>query len=475
MDNILTNASPRFTLVDESISNLKAKKSAPRSSLERLIYNSEHLADVLHSNKKLKSIRFDELELLRDIRELVETNSIKFDKLKKPEEFRREIRATILPRYITGDLIKNIEEKLLAELFASRLGKDQDALITALVFLQSHTDLNLPVEDNPLWETIFNISLKDGLQFVDTLTVLLEGMDSLKVKDPDLLNRDPLILQKTKQICQWHVFWRRLIEHKEIKPFEGLISSILRGEIMIELYFDELVHLPYYLYQLFKDKMNQTGFLSEVIPDGDQEKLSEDLKNAILKSVEKDLPFILPTLIKRVDKLIKKVKKFELRDQLQQAVDILKLEDNLANNIFLLILIAAKISMKKYWENRRDRFFFFTILKNPLDAKNYFDYGNILMRLKKSKTAEQLFRCALEIDNDAFWGCWGLGQFYLKKNQIDKAELNLTQALAKAQKAALQQTRRFHRELFLIKEDVKKLNRKKIRNQAKLQPQIELF
>jgi len=476
MDTITTTvAPPRFEIVEKAIKETKLEKKLHKTSLERLIDNSEHIADVLLSRKKLKKLRFDELELLREIRELVETNPNKFDKLKQPSEFRREIRATILPKFIQENFIKDAEEKLLAELLTSNQRVDQDSLMTALVFLQSHTDLGLPLEDNPLWETIFNLSLKDGLRFVDTLTALMEGMNNVRVQDPEILTQDPLILQKTKQICQWPVFWRLLIEHKEILPFEGLISTILRGELMIELYFDELVHLPYSLYQLFKDDLNNPDFITELIPDGDKEKLAKKLTGAILDSVEKDLPFLLPDIIRRIEKVSKKQKKNEFKDQLQQALETLKSKDKLANNIFLIMLIAAKISMRKYWESKRDRFFFFTILKNPLESKNYFDYGHILIRLKKKKTAKQLFKCAIEIEPEKFWGYWGIGQLFNSANKIREAEQYLITAMKKAQKFEIQQPHNFRRELFLIKEDLKKVKKKQARLQVKEQPQIDLF
>ena len=303
----------------------------------------------------------------------------------------------------------------------------------------------------------------------------MEGMDDLRVQNPEVLAQDPLILQKTKQICQWPVFWRLLIEHKEILPFEELISSILRGQIMVELYFDELVHLPYSLFQLFKDDLKNPDFITELIPDGDKEKLAKKLTGAIQESVKQDLPFLLPDIICRIEKLLKKQKDSEIEEQLKQALDTLRSEDKLVNNIFLIMLIAAKISMRKYWENKRDRFFFFTILKNPLDSKNYFDYGHILIRLKKKKAARQLFNCAVEIEPEKFWGYWGIGQLLIKNNKIGEAEQYLNNALKNAQKLEIQQPNKFRRELFLIKEDLKKLNKKKVRLQAKEQPQIDLF
>jgi tetratricopeptide (TPR) repeat protein len=476
MDSIATTAAPpRFEIVEKVIKETRVEKKLPKTSLERLIDNSEHIADIFLSRKKLRKLRFDELELLREIRELVEANPNKFEKLKQPGEFRREIRATILPKFIQNDFVKDAEEKLLGELLNSNQPSDQDSLMTALVFLQSHTDLGLPLEDNPLWETIFNLSLKDGLQFVDTLTVLMEGMDNLRVEDPEILTQDPLILQKTKQICQWPIFWRLLIDHKEILPFEGLISTILRGKIMVELYFDELVHLPYSLYQLFKDDLKNPDFITELVPDGDKEKLAKKLSSAILDSVEKDLPFLLPDIIRRIEKLLKKQKKTEFKEQLQQALETLRSEDKLANNIFIIMLIAAKISMKKYWESKRDRFFFFTILKNPLDSKNYFDYGHILIRLKKEKIAKQLFKCAIEIEPEKFWGYWGLGDLLSKNNKMEEAKKYLNTAIKNAQKLEIQMPKKYHRELFLIKEDLKKLNKKKMKLQAKQQPQIDLF
>ncbi|NOZ61440.1 MAG: tetratricopeptide repeat protein [Calditrichaeota bacterium] len=468
-------STPRFLIADDASPQKRPRKSTPRTSLDRLIHNSEHFSEILQANPKLKSLRFDELDLLRDLREIVDREKKEFDRIKNPAEFRRMIRVMLLPKYLTPEFVKDAADKLLGQLLMSRKKADQDALMTALVFLQSHTDLELPVEDNPLWETIFNISLQDGLKFVDSLTVLTEGMNQLKISDPELLSRDPLVLQKTKQICQWHVFWRQLISRKGIMAFEGLISSILRGDFVIELYFDELVHLPYYLYALFKKDLNDPNFLTETIPDGDKEKLAKDLSDAILHCVEVDLPFVLPQLIKRLEKALKKQSDPKLIEQLKEAIQQLKSENDPVNNIFLIMLIAAKISMKKYWESQRDRFFFFTILKNPLDAKNYFDYGNILVRIRKSRNAEQLFRCAIEIDPESFWGYWGLGQFFLKKNKHKDAENYLSRALKTAQKQALQNPRKLHRELFLINEDLKKLKRLKIKKQVEVEPQIELF
>ena len=472
-----SSSSPaKFKNAEATSHGKKREKKMPESSLERLVYNSENISKLLTTKKELKNLRFDELELLRDIRNLVETDVKKFEHIKNSLEFRREIRAKILPKYITTEFIRQTREKLLNELLRlSRTGTDQDALVTAQVFLQSHTDLGLPLEDNPLWEIIFNLSIKDGLKFIDVLTVLTEGLDSLKISDPEILTREPLILQKTKQICQWPIFWKLLIEHQEILPFEGIVSAILRGDLMIEIYFDELVHLPYYLYQLFKSTLGKDDFLTEMIPDCDKVVLAQELYQAILKSVEKDMPFLLPILIKRIDKIIKKVKKPDQKEQLLLAFNTLKAKDQLANNIFLITLIAAKISMKKYWENQRDQFFFFTILKNPLDARNYFDYGRILLKQKHTANAEQLFNCAVEIDPKNFWGFWGLGNFYLKKNILAKAEQFYSQGLKIAQHLEIQQPKMLRRELFLMKEDIKKLMQKKVKQQVLEQPQIDLF
>jgi tetratricopeptide (TPR) repeat protein len=469
-------SAPRFDFVETVPGEKRTGKKVPKSSLERLIFNSENISELLKVKTGLKNIRFDELELLRDIRELVDTDPKKFENIKDPVEFRREIRAKILSKYITDEFIRLTQEKLLNVLLkASRTGPDQDALMTALVFLQSHTDLGLPLEDNPLWEIIFNLSIKDGLKFINVLTVLIEGLDSLKISHPEILTREPLILQKTKQICQWPIFWKLLIEQQEILPFEAIVSSILRGELMFELYFDELVHLPYYLYQLYKPVLQNDNFITETIPDGDKQVQANELYSAILKSVEKDLPSLLPTLIKRIEKILKKVKESAQKEQLQLAVDTLKTGDHLINNIFLMTLIAAKISMKKYWENQRDRFFFFTILKNPLDAKNYFDYGHILLKQKHTANAKQLFNCAIEIDPQNFWGFWGLGNFYFKINKFVKADEFYHKSLKIAQQLEIQKPNLFRRELFLIKEDIKKLKQKKLKLQASEQPQIDLF
>lgn len=466
----------RFEFINEMLVDRKKAARPPKSSLERLIYNSENISHLLASRTELKTLRFDELELLREIRDLVDSDPKKFEHIKNPVEFRRAIRIKVLPKFITREFIRMTQEKLLNELLkVSHGGIEQDSLMTALVFLQSHTDLGLPMEDNPLWEIIFNLSLKDGLRFIDSLTVLLEGMDSLKIKDPELLTRDPIILQKTRQICQWPIFWKLLIAHQEIVPFEGIVSALLRGEVVIEIYFDELVHLPLYLHQLFAADLNDPNFLSEMVTDQQQETLARQLYDTILKSAEKDLPSLLPTLIKRLEKLRPKTAAGERAEPLDLAIHTLSSKNPLANNIFLITLLAAKISMRKYWENQRDRFFFFTILKDPMDAKNYFDYGHILLKQRHIKTAEQLFECAIEIGPQSFWGYWGLATCYLKSQKLDKADDLLETALKLAQQMEIQTPLQWRRELFLIKDELKRVREKKVKQQASQHLQIDMF
>ncbi len=63
----------------------------------------------------------------------------------------------------------------------------------------------------------------------------------------------------------------------------------------------------------------------------------------------------------------------------------------------------------------------------------------------------------------------------IKNDKISKAEGYLNTALKTAQKLEIQQPNKYRRELFLIKEDLKKLKRKKIKLQVRQQPQIDLF
>ncbi len=477
----LKGATPQATiplaLKEASQKRQQPAERNPKSSLERLIANSENLSKLLTTRKELMTLRFDELSLLHDIRDMVEADPQRFENIQHPAEFRREIRAKILPKYVTPDFIRLTQEKLLNELLrTSRAGADQDALMTAMVFLQSHTDLDLPVEDNPLWEILFNLSIKDGLKFIDVVTVLMEGLDELKITNPEALTRQPIILQKTRQICQWPIFWKLLINHQEILPYEGLISAILRGELMIEIYFDEVVHLPYYLYQLFKPHLNKVDFLSEAISDVDKERQARELFNAILNCIEKDLPFVLPSLMKRIRQILKQTKTPEAIHELEQSIETLKSSNQrLSSNIFLIALIAAKVSMKQYWENQRDQFFFMTILKDPLDSKNYFDYGQILLKQKQYENAYQLFQCATEIDPNGFWGYWGLGIYYDRTRDYSHAEQNYQKGLKIAQQLEVRQPNRYRRELFLIEEDLKRLRQKKVKLRVTAQPQIELF
>ena len=58
-----------FGFVEDLSERKKTGRKTPKSSLERLIINSENISELLTTKKELKNLRFDELDLLRDIRE----------------------------------------------------------------------------------------------------------------------------------------------------------------------------------------------------------------------------------------------------------------------------------------------------------------------------------------------------------------------------------------------------------------------
>lgn len=463
-----------FEIVDEKHDRFRGAYSK-QTSLSRLITNAEYISQLFSDRKELRQLRFDELDMLRDIREMTESDPSKFDDIKDPSQYRRQIRSQILPKYLTPNFIRLTREKILAELIQSSPQKrDQDALMTAMVFLQSHTDLGVPCEDNPLWEIIFNLSIKDGIRFVDSLAALIEGLDTLKNKDPDRLSQDPMVLQMTKQVCQWPIFWRQLIEYQDAQPFDSLLSALLRGEMMIELYFDEIIHLPLFLYRQFNKILTKEILLSDL----EKEEIARITFNNILKSATIDLPSIIPILKKRLNKAKKKTQKERNNDKVEQIdilINSLNTNDHIANNVFLLTLLIAKISMKKYWENKRDFFFFFTIFKNPEEPRNYFDYGQIMYKQKYFEPIENVYRCAIEVAEPSFWGYWGLGNFQLKRNELFDSERNLLTALKIVQQQEINTYGNLKRELFLIKDDIRKLKLKKLKEQANHQPQIVLF
>jgi len=471
-----------FEIVDEILESRpdRVKKKSPKqSSFARLIANSEHITKLFFDRKELKYLRFDELDLLKDIREIIEADPAKFEDIKDPSQYRREIRAKILPKYVTKDFIKMVQERLLTDIFHSSLKqKDQDALMTAMVFLQSHTDLGVPCEDNPLWEIIFNLSIKDGIRFVDSLAALIEGLDTLKHKNPNAINQAPLVLQVTKEICQWPIFWRQLATHKNVETYESLVSALLRGEMIVELYFDEIVHLPVLLHRQFNNLLTENISFYEQLSDTEKEETAKIVFENIVKSAALDLPSLLPVLKERIKKAKKKAVKDKNNGKAEQfkiLLDSLNEGDDTSQNSFLLTLLIAKISIKKYWENKRDFFFYFTIFKNPEDAQNYYDLGQILYKLKHYDSIEKVLQCAIEVDEYSFWGYWGLGNFLLRRNRLIESEENLLKSLKIAQQLEIHARGKLKRELFLIKEDIKKVTSKKIKQCANKQPQIDLF
>ncbi len=471
-----------FQIIDEIFESRTERinrKSLKESSLSRLIVNSERIHQLFSASKELKKLRFPELDLLQDIRELVDAKASIFDGIKDPAQYRRQLRSDLLPKYISTHFIQMTQNKIMTELLQpTREKKDQDALMTALVFLQSHTDLHVPCEDNPLWEIIFNLSIKDGIRFVDTLTALIEGLDTLRDTDPQALFQDPILLRFTKEISQWNIFWKQFIAHQDLSSYEKLISALLRGELMVELYFDEIVHLPLLLYRLFKEHFVQGLFDPNQLSDLEKQIIAKKILESLSHAADLDIPSISPVLKKRLLVLKKEIVKKKNAEQISQMEALLtsfNKDMRPSQHAFLLTLFIAKISIKKNWENKRDFFFFYTILKNPEDARNYFDYSQIMDKLKYSDSVEKILNCAIELDANNFWGYWGLGYHHMKHNALEESEYNFQTALKIAQHVEIQSQGKCTRELFLIKEDIKKLKKKIIRHQVKNQQQISLF
>ncbi|MBN2008182.1 hypothetical protein JW960_02425 [candidate division KSB1 bacterium] len=476
------NASSKLNSVLEQLLTskqpIRSVHSHEKRSLTRLIANSRHIESLLTKRLELKNLRFDELELLHDIRELVEHEPQQFEEINDPALYRRELRSKILPRYITPEFIRQTQEKIINVLLKPSLDtKDQDALMTAMVFLQSHTDLGIECQENPLWEIIFNLSIKDGIRFVDSLTALIEGLDSLRSENPDLLHQEPFLLQKTMQVSQWPVFWRALAAYRhQPNDYDALTSAILRGELRIELYFDEIVHLPLLLYKQFKDVLSDSTFFEDQLEDVEREDISQQLVDNLLECCRRDLPELLPVLVKRLRALRKTI----TDPQLQTDVDafLIQCKDDpasLDHHIVILTLLVAKISIRSLWENKRDFLFFMTVLRDPELPNKYYDFGHILYKLKQADLVRNVFQCAVDLDSTSFWGYWGLGHYHLKKNELDQSEAALTQALKIVQQREIHNPGRLRREVFLIKDDIKALKQKKVKFEAKKQEQIDLF
>ncbi|MBD3288099.1 hypothetical protein GF337_04790 [candidate division KSB1 bacterium] len=472
----------RFEIVDDLFSSRQKRGDSKKrkfSSFDRLLNNSQRITKLFTSRAELKKLRFDELDMLRDLRELVEAADLKFEEFNNPSLYRREIRSRILPKYLTNDFVRSCYDKILSQLIrSSSKSKDQDALMTALVFLQSHTDLGVPPEDNPLWEIIFNLSIKDGFRFVDSLSALFEGLDTVEGKDQDGYPQEPPELAITKEVCQWKIFWRQVVEHENVRPYEALVSRLLRGDLLIDLYFDEIIHLPLLLHRLFKDQLSDENFLSDDISEIEKEFISRNVFKNILRCAEVDIPPLIPKLIERIKQAKKaatKQEEQEIIDQFDALIKSLKQKHQVTSNTFILTLLIAKISIRKFWDNRRDFFTFLTIFKNPEEPRGYYDLSQIMYKQKYFDSIENVLKCAIELNPDQFWGYWGLGNFQLKQNQFAESKQNLTKALTIVQHLEIQNPGALKRELFLIKEDIKKLNSNKVKHQADTQRQIDLF
>ena len=113
--------------------------------------------------------------------------------------------------------------------------------------------------------------------------------------------------------------------------------------------------------------------------------------------------------------------------------------------------------------------------KDPEEPRNYFDLAQIMYKQKYRDSIANMLKCAIELKQKDFWGYWGLGIFQFKQNNYKDADFNLNAALRIVQQLEISQPGKLKRELFLIKEDIKKLNVNKVKHQASTHQQIDLF
>jgi len=144
-------------------------------NVSNFIKNIQHLAGLFTTEESLKEIRFDSKSLYEKL-ELTDptTNAAMIDIYSNDdftyysenyEEFWKETRAAILPDFVTDELAENLDKTFKILLQKKRgFKKDYRAILAGSLLAKSHIVAlkESPVEENNLWELIFNATIKSN-------------------------------------------------------------------------------------------------------------------------------------------------------------------------------------------------------------------------------------------------------------------------------------------------------------------------
>jgi len=156
-----------------SESALQHQLVATFGSPENLFKNLVHLGEMFTTEEELKSVRFDadaiyEKLNLEEMRDKLEAMYEAENPLLYPEDdqdFWREVRKEILPDLVSEDLAKQIAKKFEI-LIRKKKGIRKDYLAASAGKLLAHLHIraltHTEMEDNALWELIFNLTLQEN-------------------------------------------------------------------------------------------------------------------------------------------------------------------------------------------------------------------------------------------------------------------------------------------------------------------------
>ncbi len=144
-------------------------------NVANFIKNVQHLSVMFTTDESLKDVRFDAKALYEKLdltdpainaamKDIYSNDDIMYY-AEEYEEFWKDRRREILPDFVTDELAENLDKNFKVLLKKKRgFKKDYRAVLAGSLLVQSHMVAlkESPVEENNLWELIFNATLKEN-------------------------------------------------------------------------------------------------------------------------------------------------------------------------------------------------------------------------------------------------------------------------------------------------------------------------
>ncbi|MFQ6096285.1 MAG: tetratricopeptide repeat protein [Armatimonadota bacterium] len=382
---------------------------------------------LLADDPRLRRVRFLRGDLASALERVGKRDLARLDALDEAEA-RRLVLSKTLPALLTDDFLENARQTLASAAETMKDERDVRACTVGLFLIRLH-ESGVPPEDNPLWNTVFLLSVTEGIQAEDAIASLMEGVTTAEEMKARLM--DPAFRERFEAV----VGQNPMFALESAKVLQDLVRDALRavssGRFAVRLALDEMIHLVHATTKRTREsyaarRAEGPSWEMEVVPAG-----------AVVEAAKRDLT---QAVVERVADLAASERKAaaESGDR-ERAADLCSIEMVVRtippadNPVMLALYMQSLVSLvvDAQWARESPAFW---LLAEPDKSLRYTLYGNELMADGRPERAERVFRAQTELFPDDYDAHCNLAEALCTLGCPEEAADVLESALARARR-----------------------------------------